>query len=228
MLPKLIILQIDTGDIMFNIYSVNYLSLSNEESEDLFILRKNIFKDRLQWDVDCFDGKEFDKFDNEKTNYIFGIKDGVIICGTRVIDIKHHNMLNDTFSSFFKKIKLPEGNFIESTRFFVDKDRVSSLLGNRSPITLALFLSLINYAQRNHYDGILAVASHPMMSIIRKSGWNVTVLETGVSEKDEPVYLLLGHIDLMSQKELKDRILRRDNIQCGNILNEWPLPFIAE
>lgn len=55
-----------------------------------------------------------------------------------------------------------------------------------------------------------------------------TVLETGVSEKDEPVYLLLGHIDLMSQKELKDRILRKDNIQFENVLNEWPLSFIAE
>lgn len=228
MLPNLIILYIDTGDIMFNIYSVNYLSLSNENTEDLFTLRKNIFKDRLQWDVSCFDGKEFDKFDNEKTDYIFGMKNGVIICGTRIIDVKHHNMLNDTFSSFFKEVNLPEGKFIESTRFFVDKDRVSSLLGNRSSITLALFLSLINYAQRHHYDGILAVASHPMMIIIRKSGWNVTVLETGVSEKDEPVYLLLGHIDLMSQKELKDRILRKDNIQFENILNEWPLPFIAE
>ncbi|MCW2481879.1 acyl-homoserine-lactone synthase [Candidatus Symbiopectobacterium sp. NZEC135] len=196
---------------MFNIYIVNYLSLSKENSEDLFSLRKNIFKDRLQWDVGCFDGKEFDSFDNEKTDYIFGIKNGVIICGTRIIDIKHHNMLNDTFSSFFKRVNLPEGKFIESTRFFVDKDRVSSLLGNRSSITLALFLSLINYAQRHHYDGILAVASHPMMSIIRKSG-----------------YLLLGHIDLTSQKELKDRILRKDNSQFENVLNEWPLSFIAE
>lgn len=228
MLPNLIILHINTGDIMFNIYSVNYLSLSNEKSEDFFILRKNIFKDRLQWNVNCSNGKEFDEFDNEKTDYIFGVKNGVIICGTRIIDTKYHNMLNDTFSSFFKKINLPEGKFIESTRFFVDKDRVSSLLGNKYPVTLALFLSLINYAQRHHYDGILAVASHPMMSIIRKSGWNVTVLETGVSEKDEPVYLLLGHIDLKSQKELKDRILRRDNIQSENVLNDWPLSFIAE
>ncbi|MGL9733897.1 MAG: acyl-homoserine-lactone synthase [Symbiopectobacterium sp.] len=30
---------------------MNYLSLSNKNTEDLFTLRKNIFKDRLQWDM---------------------------------------------------------------------------------------------------------------------------------------------------------------------------------
>nr|WP_252317640.1 acyl-homoserine-lactone synthase [Candidatus Symbiopectobacterium endolongispinus] len=71
--------------------------------------------------MSCFDGKEFDKFDNEKTDYIFGMKNGVIICGTSIIDVKHHNMLNDTFSSFFKEVNLPEGKFIESTRFLWTK-----------------------------------------------------------------------------------------------------------
>lgn len=114
---------------MFNIYSVNYASMSNEKSEDLFMLRKNTFKDRLQWAVDCSDGKEVDQFDNDKTNYIFGVENGMIICGTRMIDMKYQNMLNSTFSSFFNNVNIPEGNYIESTRFFVDKERTHSLLG---------------------------------------------------------------------------------------------------
>lgn len=168
---------------MFNIYSVNYSSMSNEHSEDLYMLRKNTFKDRLQWAVNCSNGKELDQFDNEKTNYIFGVKNGVIICGTRMIDMKHDNMLNSAFSSFFNNAYIPEGNFIESTRFFVDKERTHSLLGRRFPVTLALFLLLINSVRQYRYDGILAVTSHPMLHIIKSSGWYVSLPETGISEK---------------------------------------------
>jgi acyl homoserine lactone synthase len=207
---------------MFNVYIVNYSSLSQEKSEEFFMLRKNIFKDRLQWAVSCTDEKEFDCFDNEQADYLFGMINGIIICGTRIIDMKCHNMLNDTFSAFFADVELPPGNFLESTRFFVDKDRASLLLGKTYPVTPMLFLSLINYAQRHHYDGVLAVASHPMMRIIRKSGWNVTVLKTGMSEKEEPVYLLLGHTDPASQTELKARI--QHNIHGDIRLNDWPLP----
>ncbi|TQI78593.1 acyl homoserine lactone synthase [Serratia fonticola] len=208
---------------MFNIYSVNYSSMSNEKSEDLFMLRKNTFKDRLQWAVNCSDGKELDEFDNEKTNYIFGVEKGMIICGTRMIDMKYDNMLNSAFSSFFKNVSIPEGNYIESTRFFVDKERTHSLLGRRFPVTMVLFLALINYARQHHYDGILAVASHPMLHIIKSSGWNVSLLETGISEKDEPVYLLLGHADRESQEALKARIFRKFSLPDENILNAWPL-----
>lgn len=207
---------------MFNVYVVNYSSLSDGKAEDFFMLRKNVFKDRLQWAVTCTDEKEFDEFDNEKTDYIFGVKNGMIICSTRIIDMKYHNMLNDTFSEFFSDVEIPEGNFIESTRFFVDKERVNALLGNRYPVTQVLFLSLINYARRHHYDGILAVASHPMMHIIRRSGWNITVLKKGVSEKNEPVYLLLGHTDKESQKKLETRIITQCDIQENGALNDWP------
>lgn len=208
---------------MFNVYVVNFSALSHGETEDFFMLRKNIFKDRLQWAVNCIDGKEFDQFDNEKADYIFGIKNGVIICSTRIIDMKYQNMLNDTFSGFFSDVVIPEGKFIESTRFFVDKERVNHLLGKNYPVSRVLFLSLINYAQRNHYDGVLAVASHPMMHIIRRSGWNVTVLKKGMSEKNEPVYLLLGHTDTMSQRQLKTMIANRCEVLDGSRLSDWPL-----
>ncbi|MNJ73394.1 Acyl-homoserine-lactone synthase [compost metagenome] len=105
----------------------------------------------------------------------------------------------------------------------MDKERTHSLLGRKFPVTMALFLSLINYAQQHHYDGILAVASHAMMHIIRTSGWNVTVLETGVSEKDEPVYLLLGHVDSESQRKLKAKIFSKYSTADETRLNDWPL-----
>lgn len=210
---------------MFNIYSVNYSFLGHEKAEDLFVLRKNTFKDRLQWAVTCSDGKEHDQFDNENTDYIFGAINDVILCGTRMIDMKHNNMLNHAFSSFFKNVSIPEGNYVESTRFFVDKERTHSHLGGKYPVTMVLFLSLINYARRHQYDGILAVASHSMMSIIRRSGWNVTVLDIGTSEKEEPVYLLLGHTDTQSLEKLKAKALKALSSQDETELGHWPLAF---
>lgn len=209
---------------MFNVYVVNFSSLSHEKAEEFYMLRKNVFSDRLQWAVNCSDGKEHDEFDNENANYIFGVENGMIICSTRIIDMKHQNMLNDTFAEFFSDVAIPEGNFIESTRFFVDKERTSLLSGKRYPIAQVLFHTLINYAQRHHYDGILAVASQGMMHIIRRSGWKVTVLKKGLSEKNEPVYLLLGHADETSRETLKARICSQCDTLDASILNDWPLP----
>lgn len=210
---------------MFNIYSTNYLSLSNEVFEDLSMLRKTTFKDRLQWAVTCSDDKEIDQFDNERANYIFGVEQDMVICGTRIIDMKDSNMLDSTFSSFFNNVTIPEGSYIESTRFFVDKKRSRTLLGSHFPVTMVLFLSLINYARLHHYDGIIAVASHSMMQIIKNSGWDVTVLATGMSEKDEPVYLLLGNVDINSQYNIKEKINSRYIMPDERILSDWPLSF---
>ncbi|WP_158783957.1 acyl-homoserine-lactone synthase [Pantoea sp. BAV 3049] len=208
---------------MLNIYCSNYSTLDCKKSEDIFILRKNIFKDRLQWAVNCTGGMETDEFDNENTKYIYGVKDEKVICGSRIIEMRNKNMLVDTFSSFFDKVDIPEGNYIESTRFFVDKKRAKTLAGPRFPVTKVLFLSLINFARQNQYDGIIAVASHPMMQIIRNSGWRITLLETGQSEKEEPVYLVLGHVDDESQQALKAKIIGEEGSLNEDLLNRWPL-----
>lgn len=208
---------------MLNIYCSNYSTLDCKKSEDIFILRKNIFKDRLQWAVSCTGGMETDEFDNENTKYIYGVKDEKVICSSRIIEMRNKNMLVNTFSSFFNKVDIPEGNYIESTRFFVDKKRAKTLAGPRFPVTKVLFLSLINFARQNQYDGIIAVASHPMMQIIRNSGWRITLLETGQSEKEEPVYLVLGHVDDESQQALKAKIIGEDGSLKEDLLNRWPL-----
>jgi acyl homoserine lactone synthase len=49
------------------------------------------------------------------------------------------------------------------------------------------------------------------------------VLETGVSEKNEPVYLLLGHVDSESQRKLKAKIFSKHSAADETRLNDWPL-----
>ncbi|ACT15162.1 acyl-homoserine-lactone synthase [Pectobacterium aroidearum] len=207
---------------MLEIFDVNHALLSETKSEELFTLRKETFKDRLNWAVNCTDGMEFDQYDNNNTTYLFGIKDNTVICSLRFIETKYPNMITGTFFPYFKEINIPEGNYLESSRFFVDKSRAKDILGNEYPISSMLFLSMINYSRDKGYDGIYTIVSHPMLTILKRSGWGIRVVEQGLSEKQERVYLVFLPVDDENQEALARRI-NRSGTFMGNELKQWPL-----
>ncbi|MEL7630203.1 acyl-homoserine-lactone synthase CarI [Pectobacterium aroidearum] len=207
---------------MLEIFDVNHALLSETKSEELFTLRKETFKDRLNWAVNCTDGMEFDQYDNNNTTYLFGIKDNTVICSLRFIETKYPNMITGTFFPYFKEINIPEGNYLESSRFFVDKSRAKDILGNEYPISSMLFLSMINYSRDKGYDGIYTIVSHPMLTILKRSGWGIRVVEQGLSEKQERVYLVFLPVDDENQEALVRRI-NRSGTFMGNELKQWPL-----
>ncbi|WP_042836014.1 acyl-homoserine-lactone synthase, partial [Yersinia pestis] len=47
---------------MLEIFDVRYDELTDIRSEDLYKLRKKTFKDRLNWEVNCSNGMEFDEY----------------------------------------------------------------------------------------------------------------------------------------------------------------------
>ncbi|WP_420064616.1 acyl-homoserine-lactone synthase CarI [Pectobacterium colocasium] len=207
---------------MLEIFDVNHTLLSETKSEELFTLRKETFKDRLNWAVQCTDGMEFDQYDNNNTTYLFGIKDNTVICSLRFIETKYPNMITGTFFPYFKEINIPEGNYLESSRFFVDKSRAKEILGNEYPISSMLFLSMINYSKDKGYDGIYTIVSHPMLTILKRSGWGIRVVEQGLSEKEERVYLVFLPVDDENQEALARRI-NRSGTFMSNELKQWPL-----
>nr|BBE36686.1 N-acylhomoserine lactone synthase ExpI [Pectobacterium carotovorum subsp. carotovorum] len=207
---------------MLEIFDVNHTLLSETKSEELFTLRKETFKDRLNWAVQCTDGMEFDQYDNNNTTYLFGIKDNTVICSLRFIETKYPNMITGTFFPYFKEINIPEGNYLESSRFFVDKSRAKDILGNEYPISSMLFLSMINYSRDKGYDGIYTIVSHPMLTILKRSGWGIRVVEQGLSEKEERVYLVFLPVDDENQEALA-RHINRSGTFMSNELKQWPL-----
>ncbi|MEQ9919153.1 acyl-homoserine-lactone synthase CarI [Pectobacterium aroidearum] len=207
---------------MLEIFDVNHALLSETKSEEMFTLRKETFKDRLNWAVQCTDGMEFDQYDNNNTTYLFGIKDNKVICSLRFIETKYPNMITGTFFPYFKEINIPEGNYLESSRFFVDKSRAKDILGNEYPISSMLFLSMINYSRDKGYDGIYTIVSHPMLTILKRSGWGIRVVEQGLSEKQERVYLVFLPVDDDNQEALARRI-NRSGTFMNNELKQWPL-----
>ncbi|CAG73025.1 N-acylhomoserine lactone synthesis protein [Pectobacterium atrosepticum SCRI1043] len=211
---------------MLEIFDVNHTLLSETKSEELFTLRKETFKDRLNWAVQCTDGMEFDQYDNNNTTYLFGIKDNTVICSLRFIETKYPNMITGTFFPYFKEINIPDGNYLESSRFFVDKSRAKDILGNEYPISSMLFLSMINYSRDKGYDGIYTIVSHPMLTILKRSGWGISVVEQGLSEKEEKVYLVFLPVDDENQEALARRI-NRSGTFMSNELKQWPLRLPA-
>ncbi|HEN3656272.1 TPA: acyl-homoserine-lactone synthase, partial [Yersinia enterocolitica] len=94
------------------IFDVSYSLLSDYQASELFLLRKMVFKDRLNWAVNCKNNMEYDEYDDIHATYLFGVQDEQIICSLRFIEIKYPNMINGVFKSYFSKIKIPDGNYL--------------------------------------------------------------------------------------------------------------------
>ncbi|MDX6019047.1 acyl-homoserine-lactone synthase [Scandinavium sp. V105_16] len=195
---------------MISFFDESFNEIEGKKLNECFKLRKKTFSDRLKWAVKCKDNMEFDEYDNENASYIFGVSNDSLICSARLIETKHPNMITHTFHDYFKDLKIPEGNFIESSRFFVDKERAADLLGSGYPVTHDLFLAIVNYARQHGYDGILTIVSHAMMLIIKRSGWKLSILNIGVSEKHQNIYLLQLPVDEVTVSTLMSKITKHN------------------
>ncbi|PRD17283.1 acyl-homoserine-lactone synthase [Pantoea coffeiphila] len=211
---------------MLDFFDVRHRSLDDFRSKDLFSLRKSVFKDRLNWMVSCHDGMESDKYDSHQTVYLLGKASGHLICGVRFIETKYPNMITHVFNKYFNKIEIPSGNFIEASRLFIDKNRSEVLRCKGFPVSATLFLSMINYARYYRYDGIYAIVSHSMYIIFKRSGWPVSIVERGVSEKNENIYLIFMPVDEVSQKVLT-ALVKNSIGGCCHSLTQWPLSFVV-
>ncbi|CAI0909740.1 acyl-homoserine-lactone synthase [Serratia ficaria] len=210
---------------MIEIFDVGYNLLSDNRSRELFSLRKKTFKDRLDWIVNCENNMEFDAYDDRHTTYVFGTYKDQVICSLRFIETKNPNMITcGEFNEYFNNISLPEGNYVEASRLFIDKERVRALELRRQPISSILFLSMINYARNFGYQGIYAIISHPMLVIFQRSGWQISVVETGCSEKNQNIYLVYMPVDDDNQQRLIARIAQQTPLP-DNAAGSWPLSF---
>ncbi len=207
---------------MLKVFNINFDRMSENKLDEIFTLRKITFKDRLDWKVTCIDGKESDQYDDENTNYLLGTIDDTLVCSVRFVEMQYPTMITGPFAPYFRDLDLPIDGFIESSRFFVEKALARDKLGNNGSLSAILFLSMVNYARNCGYKGILTVVSRGMYTILKRSGWGITVINQGESEKNEVIYLLHLSIDSNSQQQLIRKIQRVHNIDT-HTLESWPL-----
>ncbi|WP_186367036.1 acyl-homoserine-lactone synthase [Yersinia aldovae] len=207
---------------MLKLFNVNFNNIHDRNLDEIFTLRKITFKDRLDWKVTCIDGRESDQYDDENTNYILGTIEDTIVCSVRFIEMRYPTMITGPFAPYFSDLDLPVEGFIESSRFFVEKALARDIVGNNSSLSTILFLAMVNYARSRGYKGILTVVSRGMYILLKRSGWNITVLNQGESEKNEVIYLLNLGIDIDSQQQLINKIRRVHHVD-PELLETWPI-----
>jgi len=206
---------------MLKLFDVSYEELQTTRSEELYTLRKTTFSDRLGWDVICSQGMESDEFDEPGTRYILGICDGQLVCSVRFIPLSRPNMITHTFNTSFNSVSLPACG-TESSRFFVDKARARHLLGEHYPVSQALFIAMINWAQLNDYARIHTIVSRPMLTVLKRSGWDITVLKEAWLTEKERIYLLTLPVGDGDRAQLARKIISRTE-SPANAIATWPL-----
>lgn len=195
--------------IMIKYIQKNHENINCEILNELFRLRKKTFKDRLDWMVKCTDDMEFDEYDNDKTNYVLGTINNKVVCGSRLINMKYRNMLEDIFYQFFEKKEVIKENSIELTRIFIEKEKVRKLYKIKYPIILELLLKIRDYSKDLGFDRIYAVVTEKMFKILKKSGWKIELRQQGKSEKNEDVYLIIMPTSETSIIKLKENLKNR-------------------
>lgn len=179
----------DALDGTLELFDVGFEELKMTHSNELYRLRKKTFSDRLGWDVVCNLDMEFDEFDTPGTRYILGLCHGKLLCSVRFSALDRPNMITHTFAECFDSVSLPAGG-IESSRFFVDKTRARQQLGERYPISQVLFVAMINWARHNNRSGIHTIVSRAMMTILKRSGWQIEMLKEAYLSERERIYLV--------------------------------------
>ncbi|WP_159281734.1 acyl-homoserine-lactone synthase [Rahnella variigena] len=202
---------------MLELFDVSYEELRMTRVDELYRLRKTTFSDRLGWEVVCNQDMEFDEFDNDSTRYILGLCKGKLVCSVRFTALDQPNMITHTFRACFDSVPLPSEG-VESSRFFVDKLRARELLGERYPVSQALFLAMINWAQDNGHAGIYTIVSRAMLTILKRSGWQIQTLKEAFLSERERIYLIY----LPAGKDDQMNMATGLNSQTDSLFT-WPL-----
>ncbi|MBK5416197.1 acyl-homoserine-lactone synthase [Pseudomonas sp. TH31] len=206
-------------DIEF--YYINYASAAQPWLHELYRLRKEVFADRLNWNINIRNGIEHDEFDSVNTTYLVGTWKGVPLASLRLINTVHPYMVEGPFRHFFR-CDLPKHHLTaEASRFFVDKTR-SRLLGLSSvPLSEMLLFTMHNYAVTTGLGSIITVVSNAMARIVRKGGWHYNVLDTGEASPGEKVLLLEMPVTAQNHKQLLAVIAQKYSLSYSDII-QWP------
>lgn len=144
--------------MLINISS-NKLTQTKEKLEEFYKVRKEIFIDRLQWDLPHADGKEIDQFDHDKCSYLISCEGENVIGGARLTPSIYPNLTFDYFKDHFL---IPpslgrDENLLELSRFGLKSFPQKTTIGIINPFTLELLEGIFKFCLDHGYKKIIAV-----------------------------------------------------------------------
>lgn len=145
-------------------------------------LRTRVFAERLQWQVDCRDGLERDRFDDAGPTYILLVEQATRVTGcVRLIAPQRASMLCEVFPELLEGpgLRLHE-RMIESSRFCIDRDPAPGpegarpTPGTRSLIaerTRYLLTGILEWCLIHGYDEVITATDIRFERLLRIIGW---------------------------------------------------------
>ncbi len=156
----------------FIVKHANYSTISEHDFKLLLSLRYDVFKKRLNWDVETHNKLEQDDYDNANADYLYVVDEYKNIVGHwRLIPTTRRYMLKDTFSVLLGEEEPPsEENIVELSRFAVRKNCSGKATSSVSDITFKMFQSVYIHGVENDIDFYVTVTSTAIERIIKRVG----------------------------------------------------------
>ncbi|MFC3282490.1 acyl-homoserine-lactone synthase [Litchfieldella rifensis] len=191
-------------------YVSDYKSINENVLKQIFHCRKSVFIDRRKWDIGSYDDGELevDDYDDVHSYYLYTWHEGVTGC-VRLRPSHKPTLLSGPLQWIRSPIETKETQGAvtwEASRFFITPRRSFAYGFSNNRIdarTLALFDGMINFAIASGIDSYEVVVDSLMERVLRRSGWKLNILNSGVGTQQENVYYGLLDCSIESYQSLK-------------------------
>ena len=156
-----------------HIFQPNINHYNPQLLDSMFELRNQVFKERLGWDVDSYNGREIDYFDDLNPAYLTHCSNNNKVEGCcRILPTLGPYMLRDIFPQLLRGEELPEDkNIWEISRFAVNQqNQYQRHHSNVNEVTLDILQQIYDFAIDNNVSRYVAVTSAAMERILRIIG----------------------------------------------------------
>lgn len=170
-----------------------------EQMDEMFRLRHRVFKERLDWDVKCYEGREIDGFDDLNPAYLMyrGLSGQIEGC-VRMLPTTGPNMLRDTFPTLLDGTACPSGDTMwESSRFSLDVQSKGRSPVGLHPATHELFAGMIEFGLAWGLDKIVTVTDARMERILKRAEWPLERI--GRPKEIGKTTAVAGYLDVSSE-----------------------------
>ncbi|RQS22670.1 acyl-homoserine-lactone synthase [Burkholderia sp. Bp8998] len=142
-----------------------------DEIQEMFRLRARVFRERLNWDVNVFDGMEVDSYDALDPRYLTVRASDGQLCGCwRILGTQGPYMLKNSFTHLLEGQPAPNAPDIwELSRFALASDTVTRQFGFSNPTVMSI-ASVLSYAHRSGITRYVTVTTPAIERMLRHLG----------------------------------------------------------
>ena len=176
--------------------------------DKMFRLRTRIFHDQLGWDVQVADGRERDKYDDERPVYIIYTDDHrrKVKGSLRLLPTTGPTLLADFFSDTVPDaVNLRAPTIWECTRFCLNEKALEKDQEGLLFASTVLIIALGDLAINTGIESIIGNFDSSMLRLYRRLGCEVEVLGS-TSRYGQPIYLGLHPISQSIVRRIKKKM----------------------